>query len=196
MLAYNAFYGRRCVAVNDQPQSALNTAKSMAAGSYSMQSDMKSAVIARNVFHFAQSGRRFIYFLVVTVVVMVAVVIAVVIPGEQVRHDFGVVVAGMVQAWKPESTFDCFEQREVRVTNRALQTADSVVRVHDRQHLVDIGGCAVIVFVPEKSESLSPSSGWPGRRHRSRPGSAPPACLSTTDRSRTEGRRCRGHAGD
>ena len=41
-----------------------------------------------------------------SVAVVIAVVVAIVIPGEQVRHDFGVGVARMVQARKPESTFD------------------------------------------------------------------------------------------
>src|SRR5216683_659862 len=51
---------------------------------------------------------------------------------KQITHHFDVIVARMVQARKPESTFDGFEQREVRVALRTLHTVNSIVRIHDR----------------------------------------------------------------
>src|SRR5882672_2835684 len=132
MLTYNVFYGGTHVTVNVHPQCALNAAKNPTAAFCSRHSETKTPEIAQNTFSFRAIGpaihslhsRRVRHARSVAVMI---VVIAVVIPPEQIRHHFGVAIARMVQARKPESTFDCSEQREVRVAPRALHAVDPVV---------------------------------------------------------------------
>jgi hypothetical protein len=126
MLAYNAFYGGRHATVNVQPDERTERGK-MTADKFLTRGKMKRIRrrLRETIFRFAQSGRRFF-------TLPFAVAIMVVIAGEQILHDADVVVARVVQARKPESTFDCLEQREVGVTLRALHAMDTVVGIHDR----------------------------------------------------------------
>src|ERR1700756_1760872 len=74
---------------------------------------------------------------------------------EEVRHDFGAVVAGMVQAWKAETGFERLQQGKVGVEVRALDAVDAIVRIHDEHNLVRIRRIAVIVFVPHQHDSVA-----------------------------------------
>ena len=54
---------------------------------------------------------------------LIAFIVVIMFPCEQVPHDFGVFVARVVQARKPEPALDRFEQGKVRVTPIALSVS-------------------------------------------------------------------------
>src|SRR6266403_3470129 len=50
---------------------------------------------------------------------------------EEVRHDLGAFIAGMIQAGEPETRLQRLEQGKMRVEVGALHAVNSVVGVHD-----------------------------------------------------------------
>lgn len=72
----------------------------------------------------------------------------------QVRHRLGTRIARVIQARQLESAFDRAEQREVIVEHSALQLMKAVVRIDDRDHLVDDRLYRVIVFIPDHHDRI------------------------------------------
>ncbi len=74
---------------------------------------------------------------------------------KQVGHDFDVFITGVIQAGQIESTLHGFKQRKVGIELAARASARPIIRVHDRQHLVDIRSEAVVVLVPYYDNSTA-----------------------------------------
>jgi len=65
---------------------------------------------------------------------------------EQVRHDVGGVVAGVIEAGQLERSLKRFQQGEVSIEVRALDAALlTVVGIHNHHDLVDVRRKAVVV---------------------------------------------------
>ena len=61
----------------------------------------------------------------------------------------------MVQARQSKTCFQGLEEREMSIKLRARNPVDTVVGVHDRQHLVDIRRGALVVFIPQYDDGIA-----------------------------------------